>query len=144
LCFRVLCLLLEETHQATLMRRAESDNSTAHMVEKPSFFSSVAVNWRRHNVARTIGQSITIPTTIALHPSSLAILVLSAVLNGLVDMILSSLGSVFQSQYHFPPTTAGLLYLGIDVSGIGGLAAIPGISDFFSKRRAHTSRDDER
>jgi hypothetical protein len=38
-------------------------------------------------------------------------------------MILSSLGSVFQSEYHFPPTTSGLSYLGLSVGGMIGLAS---------------------
>lgn len=36
-------------------------------------------------------------------------------------MILSSLGSVYQTAYGFPATTAGLSYLGI---GLGGLTAL--------------------
>lgn len=68
-------------------------------------------------------------------------------------MTLSSLGSVFQSQYHFTPTTAGLSYLGLTFGGLLGLAATPRISDYFGRPRPHhdgftmspafTSNDDD-
>ena len=57
------------------------------------------------------------------------------VFNGMVNMILSSLGSVYQSQYNFPPTTAGLAYLGIGVGGILALISARRICDWFARRQ---------
>jgi predicted MFS family arabinose efflux permease len=116
----------------TLVRRAES---TTNMAGKSLVFKSLIANWKRKDLTRTMSRAISIPATIARQPSSFAILVLIAVFNGIVNMILSSLGSVFQSQYGFPPTTAGLSYLGLGIGGVVGLVATPRISDFFGKYR---------
>jgi hypothetical protein len=103
------------------------------MAGKSSVFKSLIPNWKRKDLTRTMRRAISIPAIIACQPSSFAILVLIAVFNGLINMILSSLGSVFQSQYDFPPTTTGLSYLGLGIGGVVGLVATPRISDFFGK-----------
>ncbi|KAB5566943.1 major facilitator superfamily domain-containing protein [Coniochaeta sp. 2T2.1] len=56
-----------------------------------------------------------------LHVPCTLILLLICGLNGLANMILSSLGSVYQTAYGFPTTTADLSYLGM---GFGGLTAL--------------------
>ncbi|KAH3967218.1 hypothetical protein HBI81_192430 [Parastagonospora nodorum] len=56
------------------------------------------VNWRRQNFALIIGRSLSIPAIITSQSPCLAIILLSTFYNGLINMILSSLGSVFQSS----------------------------------------------
>lgn len=73
------------------------------------------------SMARAVTRAVSLPTGIAGHQPVFWDLVLIAVFNGLVNMILSSLGSIYQSEYHFRHTTAGLSYLGI---GLGGLVAL--------------------
>lgn len=73
-------------------------------------------------LGRTIGRALSLPTRIAGHPTVFSMLLLIGIFNGLVNMILSSLGSVYQNRYHFPATTAGLSYLGIGVGGLSALA----------------------
>ncbi|CAI6332900.1 unnamed protein product [Periconia digitata] len=139
LCVILLFFLLEETHQATLTRRAVSrtTDSSQGMNVKPSLFDTSSTNWKAMNVPSLLRRSIILPAKIARHSHALVILVFIGIFNGLVNMILSSLGSVFQFQYGFPPTTAGLAYLGLGIGGVCGLATTPHISDFFSKRRPH-------
>lgn len=73
-------------------------------------------------VMAVLARAISLPGRIAFfHVSCACILVLICVFNGLTDMILSSLGSVYQTAYGFPTVTAGLSYLGI---GFGGLTAL--------------------
>ena len=129
-----LFFLLEETHQATLMRRAGSDTSTNTRSSKSSVIKE---NRRYHHFGHTLRRSIRIPFLIAGHLPALAILVLISIFNGLVNMILSSLGSVFQSNYAFSPTTTGISYLGLGLGGTVGLAITPRISDYCGKRRSH-------
>lgn len=100
---------------------------------KDSFPKSVTAKWKRHDVTRTLSLAVRLPLTIAQQPSNLAILLLSLVFMGIVNITLSSLGSVFQSQYHFSPTTAGCSYLGLGIGGIVGLATTPRFSNLFAK-----------
>ncbi|KAF2727239.1 MFS general substrate transporter [Polyplosphaeria fusca] len=139
LCVAFLVFLLEETHQATLIRRAASGSTTSShsMDEKPALLKTISSNWKSQNVPRLLRRSITIPAKIVRHLPALAILLFVGIFNGLANMILSSLGSVFQFQYGFPPTTAGLAYLGLGIGGVCGLATTPRVSDYFSKRRPH-------
>lgn len=137
ICLVSLWFLLGETHHATLIRRATSDNSALTATEKPTIFNAVKANWKTQNVPHTLRRSITIPMIISRHAPALVILLLIGAFNGLVNMILSTLGSVFQFQYNFPPTTAGLSYLGLGLGGMLGLAAMPRISDYFGKLRPH-------
>lgn len=58
------------------------------------------------------------------------------VFNGMVNMILSSLGSVYQNNYDFPPTTAGLAYLAIGLGGVLALWTANKIAARFSRRQA--------
>lgn len=56
------------------------------------------------------------------------------VFNGLVNMILSSLGSIYQFQYGFPPTTAGLTYVGLGMGGLLGLFISPILFKYFGRK----------
>jgi hypothetical protein len=105
--------------------------------EKTTVIKKMKEAWQGQKVSDSLRPSITIPGKIACHPPALAILLLIGVFNGLVNMILSSLGSVFQFQYRFSPTTAGLPYIGLGLGGVLGLAATPRVSDFFAKYRPH-------
>ena len=60
------------------------------------------------------------------------------VFNGIVNVILSSLGSVYQANYNFPPTTAGLAYLGIGLGGIAALGTANKISAYVGRRKGVT------
>ncbi|KAF2647977.1 MFS general substrate transporter [Lophiostoma macrostomum CBS 122681] len=130
LCVVSLFLLLEETHQATLVRRGTDDASTR------SAYSMIR-DWTAEKVGRTLRRSIKIPVLIVRYPPALAVLVLITIFNGLVNTILSSLGSVFQFQYGFSPAVTGLSYLGLGLGGAVGLAVTPYISDFFTGQRLH-------
>jgi predicted MFS family arabinose efflux permease len=78
---------------------------------------------------------MSIPAIITSRSPCLAILLLSTFYNGLINVILSSLGSVSQSQFGFSPKTAGLVYLGLGVADVIAVAATPRPSDFLYKSR---------
>jgi predicted MFS family arabinose efflux permease len=75
-------------------------------------------------VAREISRAVSLPGKIALHAHCAVVLAVVCIFNGLLNMIISSLGSVYQSQYHFSPDTAGLVYLGLGVGGVAGLLGL--------------------
>ncbi|KAF2806018.1 uncharacterized protein BDZ99DRAFT_102399 [Mytilinidion resinicola] len=108
--------------------KAEEINALA-TDEKTTFLKTVRSNWNAHHASRTLKRSVTILVVITRHLPALVILILIGIFNGLVNMILSTLGSVFQFQYHFPPATAGLSYLGLRIGGMVGLAVTPHLSD---------------
>lgn len=134
ICVGSLWFLLRETHQATLIRRGRSGSTTDSRDEKNHY----SAPYLGGKVTRLLRRSIKIPAKIARHSPAFSILLLIGTFNGLVNMILSSLGSVYQPQYSFPATTAGLSYLGLGIGDILGLAATPRISDYFGKRNPHS------
>lgn len=71
---------------------------------------------------RMLWRAVTLPAILSRHHSVFAVLLLIGIFNGLVNMILSSLGSVYQAAYHFSARTAGLAYLGIGIGGLSSLA----------------------
>lgn len=74
------------------------------------------------DVLQTMGRAISLPTKITGHLPVFLILLLIGIFNGLVNMILSSLGSVYQNTYHFSVQSAGLAYLGLGLGGLSSLA----------------------
>ncbi|CAJ2504497.1 Uu.00g118910.m01.CDS01 [Anthostomella pinea] len=103
------------THLPTLIRRHH---------QKPKRWSRL---WSKReqdgtSVTDVLVRTISLPARIAFSsPPCAAILLMIMIFNGLVNIILSSLGSVYQHRFAFPPTTAGLAYLGI---GFGGIMAL--------------------
>jgi len=84
---------------------------------------------------RTLSRALQYPARIAFcHLPCSLILVLICVFNGLVNMILSSLGSVYQTVYHFPATTAGLSYLGMGIGGLLALALAKRLTNLLARR----------
>jgi len=133
-------VVLRETHHATLVRRSRiaSDNERlTRNSRKENILITARRNWKAQDFPRTLRRSIALPVKVSGHLPVFMILILIGIFNGLVNMILSSLGSVFQFQYGFPPTTAGLAYLGLGIGGILGLAATPRLSDLFGKIHPH-------
>jgi len=104
--------------------------------KKRSLVNSVVVDWKHLDLRNTFARSMKNTIKIARQPSSLAILPLALVFMGFITMILSSLGWIFQSQYHFPATTAGLPYLGLGFGGVVGVLATPPISRFFGQHHS--------
>lgn len=114
-----LFLILPETHLPTLKKR-----HAWRLVEiTPQGTSKTwcADGLDLKALARTVARAVSLPTKISLYPPVFLILLLICIFNGLVNMILSSQGSIYQARYDFQPTVSGLSYLGI---GFGGLAAL--------------------
>lgn len=103
-------LILPETHLPSLQRKHRQKSQDDR------------IRASNLGILRTLKRSISLPTKIAAHLPVFLILVLIGIFNGLVNMILSSLGSVYQEAYHFPAKTAGLSYLGIGAGGLSSLA----------------------
>ncbi|OIW26046.1 MFS general substrate transporter [Coniochaeta ligniaria NRRL 30616] len=115
-----LFFVLPESHLPTLIRRHTRTSVTAR---QGGFESQTQESVHAEAfVTAVLTRAISLPGRIAFfHVPCALILVLICVFNGLTNMILSSLGSVYQTAYGFPTTTAGLSYLGI---GLGGLTAL--------------------
>ncbi|KAB5584718.1 major facilitator superfamily domain-containing protein [Coniochaeta sp. 2T2.1] len=123
-----LFFVLSESHLPTLQRRAGVRSSRVRATE-----ANIDGQPRRTSTAQppvpapapiisVLTRAISLPGRIALfHLPCALVLALICVFNGLTNMILSSLGSVYQTAYGFPTITAGLSYLGI---GLGGLTAL--------------------
>lgn len=102
---------LAETHMPTLVRRHRKKMGCEDAGQRLE-------TDRPEGILRTLGRAVSLPARIASHAPIALILLLICILNGLVNMILSSLGSVYQNVYAVPERTCGLAYLGI---GLGGL-----------------------
>jgi hypothetical protein len=62
-----------------------------------SFLASLIVDWKQLDLRNTFAEAMKNTVKIARQPSSLAMLLFALAYIGLINMILSSLGSVFQS-----------------------------------------------
>lgn len=102
--------LLPETHLPSLQRKHRQK------------YQKDRIRASDLGILKTLKRSVTLPTKIAIHLPVFLILLLIGIFNGLVNMILSSLGSVYQDAYNFPAKTAGLSYLGIGAGGLSSLA----------------------
>jgi uncharacterized membrane protein len=112
--------VLPETHLPTILRREA--RKRVYSAQRPSGLDTVAQRVVLSEVWRSLARATRLPAKIAFsHLPCFLILLLICLINGLVNMILSSLGSVYQVVYHFPTATAGLVYLGM---GFGGLTAL--------------------
>ena len=133
-CALGLFFVLQETHTPTLISR-----HSAIVHRRKSVLGKVWTYWTQQHdvsVAERLSKALTLPAQLAFRhlPVSL-ILVFMLVFNGIVNMILSSLGSIYQRQYHFSPTGAGLTYLGIGTGGIVALWSANAIANWFGRRK---------
>lgn len=116
-CSIALLFLRESHHKA--IARAQTDGESRswhiHQTLQPKGLSTVYSNVSKAFLASckvTFGRL-----------SVVLVLLLSFIHNGTINMILSSLGFVFQRQYQFSPVVAGLAYLGLGLGGLASLAA---------------------
>lgn len=110
-----LCIL-PETHLPSLQRQHHQKLSDASLVQEDRNQAAGV------GIIKTLASSLSLPTKIAAHLPVFLILLLIGIFNGIVNMILSSLGSVYQDAYHRSPKAAGLSYLGIGAGGLSFLA----------------------
>lgn len=115
-----LFFILPETHLPTLEKRHVRHNVRNAAVKKP--LKHQIIHLDTNVLAKTIARAVSLPSRLSLHLPVFLILLLICIFNGLINMILSSLGFVYQTRYHFLPTTSGLSYLGIGFGGITALA----------------------
>jgi hypothetical protein len=134
ICAFSLFFILQETHLPTLITRSETVSRCSKLRRLRAKY--IPQNSRsEQSVLSTLSRAVSLPGRLAFgHYTVAVILILILIFNGLVNIILSSLGSVYQANYHFPPTTAGLSYLEIGFGGIAALATAGRISDYFSRR----------
>jgi MFS family permease len=123
-----LFFVLPETHVPTLERRERNRqagkrrprtvmvelSADSDQPEKPDLARPRSLGW-------VLRRAVSMPVKIAFHAHCAVVLAVICIFNGLLNMIISSLGSVYQHRYHFPPTTAGLVYLGFGIGGVAGL-----------------------
>ncbi|KAH9908576.1 MFS general substrate transporter [Xylariomycetidae sp. FL2044] len=136
IAFLSVVFALPETHLPTLARRHREVTRSEGVKKKKKRTATLPTlclprlhpptddnDDKTPSITATLRQASTLPARIALthRPSTTAILLLMLVFNGLVNVILSSLGTVYQQAYALPVTTAGLAYLGIGVGGAAGL-----------------------
>lgn len=115
-----LFFVLDESHLPTLIRR--NGRKSVSTQQAGARLQAAGGVQAPPSVMVVLARTVSLPGRIAfLHVPCALILVLICVFNGLTNMILSSLGSVYQTAYVFPTMTAGLSYLGI---GFGGLSAL--------------------
>ena len=132
-----LFLVLPETHLPTIVRREACKSpfrrTSSHI--QHTEIGNTAARGEPTEVLRSLARAVQLPADIAFsHLPCFLILALICVFNGLVNMILSSLGSVYQSVYHFPTTTAGLAYLGMGLGGLGALAVAKRLTALAARR----------
>lgn len=109
-------LVLPETHLPSIQRQYRRRLPLPH--------GGAAHNRKTDlGILKTLRRAILLPTKVSGHLPAFLILLLFGIFNGLINMILSSLGSVYQDAYHFPARTAGLSSLGIGAGGLSSLAA---------------------
>jgi MFS family permease len=130
-----LFLVLKETHLPTLIdRHSAFSNQKRHLLDRLWPFKN-----HRHDisVSEKLSKALLLPAHLTFNhwPVSL-ILIFMLIFNGIVNMVLSSLGSVYQGNYHFPPTTAGLAYLGIGLGGVLALWSASRIADWVGRKQA--------
>lgn len=114
----------------SLQRRHQRKSSKGPILEDE------LVEGARPRLTESLRRAASLPIKVAGHLPSFPILLLIAVFNGIVNMILSSLGSLYQEVYQFPAETAGLSYLWIGVGGLSALAVTKSLKravTFFSK-----------
>ena len=126
IAFLALTLILPETHLPTLIR---------HYNQEPQSWKRLWSKGGQDAVSTTsiLAKTTLLPARIAFFPPCSAILALMVIFNGLVNMILSSLGSVYQYRFAFPLTTAGLAYLGIGFGGIMALTTAKRLTIYLSR-----------
>lgn len=130
--------ILPETHLPTLTRRHSRSRSTSRIF----CVGLVTRDPDRPSPWAALSRAVQIPARIAfLHPPCSSILVLICIFNGLVNMIISSLGSVYQTVYHFPTTIAGLAYLGMGIGGLVALAVAKRLTALLGRRIAGPNGD---
>jgi hypothetical protein len=135
ICTIGIFVVLEETHESTLKRRARERNEG-----KPRFPRGLLPRKAQSDISvgRSLSRSLLIPVRLAGHLHIFLVLVFMLVFNGIVNVVLSSLGSVYQANYGFPPSTAGLAYLGIGFGGIAALGTANRISAFMGRQKPET------
>ena len=94
----------------------------------------------RHSVSERLLSALTVPFQITfLYPPVFLVLSFSVLYNGFVNIIFSTLGSLYQVYYSFSSSLSGLPYLGLGLGGIVGLAFGDKISTSAASFAARTS-----
>ncbi|KAF2108420.1 major facilitator superfamily domain-containing protein [Lophiotrema nucula] len=129
-----LMWVLKETHGPTLLRNAERKIAMNTEKKRKSALSKALSSWRDQSISLNLRRAISNSITISSYAPSFAILFSSLVSNGLGNIILSSLATVFQTAYAFSPAKAGLSYLGLAAGEAFGLAVSPPVARFLIKK----------
>jgi hypothetical protein len=91
------------------------------------------------SIASVLTRAVSFPARITFcYPICSAVLIVILVFNGLINVILSSLGSIYQHKYGFPATTAGLSYLGIGLGGLSAVFSAKGVAVWLARRLGGT------
>ncbi|UQC91065.1 uncharacterized protein CLUP02_16599 [Colletotrichum lupini] len=117
-----LLFWLPETHQPTIERLLTSEPHESHRNQQHHVRGLLARLPSFDNLRRSLCSAWLLPLKVASHLTCLVPLLMICVFNGTVNMILSSLGTVYQNHFGFPALTVGLSYLGIGFGGISALA----------------------
>lgn len=103
-------MLLRETHAPTLRAKSDPENVT-----------KVSQSKRFQHGFQKFCEAVTQPIKILLLPSISLVIFNIAVLSGWFNILISSLGSVYQEVYDFPAGTAGFGYIAICLGSIPSL-----------------------
>ncbi|KAF2426277.1 putative bicyclomycin resistance protein [Tothia fuscella] len=134
ICAVGLFFILHETHLPTLVTRSRDYSSGTKVQRLLARYIPKNAMGDNQSILSTLSRAVLLPVRLTFsHPSIAAILLLILIFNGVVNIVLSSLGSVYQKNYHFSRTTAGLSYLGMGFGGLSALATASRISDYLAR-----------
>ena len=132
--YAILCIIaLRETHFPTLerwrRRKIENLQSSRSKDRKRQCLSSGFTE-----EAKKICKVITVPGKISMYPSISLLIFVLTVYAGFFNILISSLGTVYQRVYNFPPSAAGFGYIAIGVGVIIGLFSAPNLARAIAKK----------
>ncbi|KAI9733660.1 MAG: hypothetical protein M1834_003262 [Cirrosporium novae-zelandiae] len=122
-------MFLQETHQPTLLQRRVSRSDEANQKVHPPHISHP-----KEKLGESLVKTWLHPLKILFSsPAVFALYVFAACLIGYCNIIYTTLGTVFQNQYHFSSRNAGLAYLSSSTGSLLCLAVFSTASDRFVK-----------